>query len=722
MSDISQLRDQLKLQPVETDSLTFGEFLARLKDKPEMADTAAALLIRAIEKRGEVNIESVPKERQPYLRMLKKMRIVSWKAFDKVKGSQRTVARVMNHLRQAAANGYQLRLALIFKGGPGSGKSFLAEAIKSTLEGEVIYSVADCPVHENPINLLNLVLPKAEPERHEAIEKLAEQLHLGEVECAHSGKASLRDLLATAGEPCQKCWSKIMEGDSKANPNLFDVEVKGLRLSSRKFGIATWTMQEPLLTTLSHGSRGIVDMPELFSSGAPMSMGALSVLLDATNDRRIPSAGNRMPSEGQVDIQSGWLPLDAILMGQTNDGAWERFIATQPDPNKFTRRMQIMNVPYITSVTEEELAYRDFLDNMRDKPHFGPMALKLTALLAVISRMKKDHEVDIVTRARMYDGEQLIVEKKNDRSATTYGYYGGSSNSASKKAEVEHWSVGEFWAEAGEDEGLNGLNMAVMLGIISQITEFALKDRDRCVSELEMINFLRASLAQMAKTPGLTDKEKEVYKNCEEFLKGPKSFDDTAVGLIEAEYRRVLRRQLFEVTAPDFERRANELFSRYRAHAKAFSTGFAEVEETVIQAGVRTLRKEKVDEAFLNDLDQWMGLSGSAEKNDFRRSIDAEIGVILESRLKQNAEAGMDEEVDINWQTVPRLADGIAKKLNEETAKRLEVVLKSDIELNDEEKAQRRDALQRFDKLGYCRHCQKQALAYFRDYKLWNQS
>lgn len=721
MSDISQLRNQLKLQPVEADSLSFGEFLARLKDKPEMADTAAALLIRAIEKRGETDIEKVPKERQPYLRMLKKMRIVSWKAFDKVKGSQRTVARVMNHLRQAAANGYQLRLALIFKGGPGSGKSFLADAIKSTLEGEVIYAVADCPVHENPINLLNLILPKEEPERSEAIDRLSRQLHMHDDECEHNDQLSLRDLLASSGEPCQKCWSKIMEGDNKDNPNLFDVEVKGLRLSSRKFGISTWTMQEPLLSSLAHGSRGIVDMPELFSSASPMAMGALSSLLDATNDRRIPAAGKRMPTEAQGDSESGWQPLDAVLLGQTNDGAWERFIASQPDPNKFTRRMHILNVPYITSVTEEELAYRDFLDGMRDKPHFGPIALKLAALLAVISRMKKDHEVDIVTRARMYDGEQLIVEKTDKSIATAYGAYGGSS-STTKKTEVEHWSVGEFWAEAGEDEGLSGLNMAVMLGIVSQIAELALKDKDRCVSELEMINFLRLSLAQMAKTPGLTDKEKEVYKNCEEFLKGPKTFDDTEVGLIEAEYRRVLRRQLFAAAAPDFERRAGELFSRYRAHAKANSTGFAEVEETINQAGIPTLRKEKVDEDFLNDLEQWMGLIGASERNDFRRSIDAEIGVVLESRLQQNAEAGIDEEVDITWQTVPRLAEGIAKKLNEETAKRLEIVLKSEIELTDEERAQRREALQRFDKLGYCRHCQEQALAYFRDYKLWNQS
>ncbi len=48
-----------------------------------------------------------------------------------------------------------------------------------------------------------------------------------------------------------------------------------------------------------------------------------------------------------------------------------------------------------------------------DLSHLDPMTLKIAALLAVISRMKKEQEVDIVSRARMYDGEQLVVEMKN---------------------------------------------------------------------------------------------------------------------------------------------------------------------------------------------------------------------------------------------------------------------------------------------------------------------
>ena len=160
MANHEKLHELLGLAPVVVEKITFGEFLSRLKDNPQIADTAAATLVRAIESKGEVDIKSAPPTLRPYLTMLKKMGVPTWKAFKKVRGSQRTVARILNHLRAAAANGYQLRLALILKGGPGSGKSYLADAIKECLEGEIVYTVKDCPVHENPVNLLNLLPPE----------------------------------------------------------------------------------------------------------------------------------------------------------------------------------------------------------------------------------------------------------------------------------------------------------------------------------------------------------------------------------------------------------------------------------------------------------------------------------------------------------------------------------------------------------------------------------
>jgi predicted Ser/Thr protein kinase len=736
-----------------------------LKDTPEIADTAAATLVRAIESKGEVDIKTAPEALRPYLSMLKRMGVPSWKAFKRVKGSQRTVARILNNLRAAAANGYQLRLAYLLKGGPGSGKSLLADAFKDCLENEIVYAVKDCPVHENPVNLLNL-LPS------ERIDDIAEMLELTDkhrIEQAkqegkgNKPKPSLRDLMATSGQPCQICWSQIMEGAKDGEkPDLLKVEVQALRLSSRKFGIATWSKDCTLATALRKGSRGVVDMPEIFGSAAAGgnqsgSVDELDLLLEATNDRRIPAGcssdeghdckdheGHAGHDHKKVKVsRSGFEPLDCVMIGQTNDGSYERFIKEQADPNKFTRRLQIINVPYVTSVSSEESEYSEFIESMRDKPHFDPMTLKIAALLAVISRMKKEQEVDIVSRARMYDGEQLVVEMKNPTAAAndqygralgTGGPYGGNTT---EKKEVRYWSVGQFWAEAGEDEGMYGLNMPAMLKLMSEAVELSLRapngpsasspanspNGERCISTLEMLTFLRARVAQLQKTPGLTKKEEEVLKNCTEYLKAPTSIESKA-GLIEEEYRRVLRRQFLDVMAPDFDRRATEIFERYRIHARAFSSGEKKCKEMVEQGGKKVERLVDVSTDFLSDIERWMSITSSNDREVFRRSVETQITpfLIAAVELKEQEVGGENSGVDkieLTWRSLPKLADGIRAKLNDETTKKLGRLLKSEISLNDEDKVLRREALDRFSKLGYCEHCRQVALTYFNDYQLW---
>ncbi|MBS2002757.1 MAG: hypothetical protein JST44_14700 [Cyanobacteria bacterium SZAS LIN-5] len=729
MSDVTQLRELLGLAGVKQGDLKFQDFLLALKDHPEYADTAASMLIRAIESRGEIEIDSAPPERRPYLRMLAKMRVSSWKAFDHIKGSQRTVALLMEHLYNASQNGLQLRLAIILKGGPASGKGALAMAIKDTLEGELVHSVAGCPVHENPINLLTLLPP-------ERLDTIAKAIGMTDDDAKKAGKPSLRQLVATAGRPCHHCWTQVMgEGkDVKTEPNLGDVMVEHVRLSSRNFGISTWSGQETLLSVLKRGSRGVVDMPEIFSLGAaPGAVNPeLDLLLEATNDRRIPGMGSnevalpgspfKLANPNAVD--TGWMPLDAILIGQTNDGAWDSFMSAQKDKDKFTRRMAIIQVPYNTSVTEEEAAYRDAVNAMRDQPHFDPMALKLLALTAVISRMKVQHDVDVVTRARMYDGEQLRVEKKPK---TTTGSTGGAASTGTAgtlgNTEKAYWHVGEFWQDAGADEGMFGLHMTDMFKIVSEITEAALESKHKSVSAIGLINYLRGKIAEMKKQPGLTKKQEEVLASVEGYLKGPKSYSDREVGVIEKEYRRVLVRQLFEVASPDFDRRATELFERYRLHAKAYSIGDKTVREEVVQAGVPSTRTVKVDVAFLDEMDKWMGMTTDKDRDAFRRSIETRIGLATQMQLEED-EAGLknSESSIITWQSLQEIADGIRKKLNSETAKVLENLLKSEIELDEEQKKLRRETLERFDKLGYNDYTRQQALTYFRDYKLWIQS
>src|SRR5262249_46740964 len=132
----AMLKDSLcgDLKPQKLPTISMAQFLMELKDHPERADTAHALLVRAVEAMGEVEIDKEPAHRQPRLRMLKDLGYRLYKAFDHVRGAQRTTHEQMEHLRAAKRGGYQLFLAMIIMGPPGSGKTMLVDAYKAALE------------------------------------------------------------------------------------------------------------------------------------------------------------------------------------------------------------------------------------------------------------------------------------------------------------------------------------------------------------------------------------------------------------------------------------------------------------------------------------------------------------------------------------------------------------------------------------------------------------
>lgn len=709
MSDNNKLRSLLGLKPVKEEELTFGQFLGRLKDQPFIAETAPSLLVRAIEASGEVEIDKVPEARRPYLRQLKQRGITSYKAFDHVRGSQRIVHRLVNHWRAAAANGYQLFQAVTLRGGPGSGKGLLANACKDVLEDAIVYVLPSCPVHENPLNLLTL-LPVS------SVKEIAKELGITDV--------VLEKMLAVAGKPCQDCWKAIMENKDPSNPpNLIDQPVHALRLSSRKFGIATWSPAPEgqgcsLYSALLRGSRGIVDMPELFTVTEPAQgeVSELDILIEATNDRSIPLAGRCSSEDAQ-----GRAPIDAVLIGQTNLGSMNEFLKKAKDPNRYQRRIQVIDVPYITSVTEEEFAYKDHLAKMKALPHIDPMALKMAALFAVISRLPKEHEVDLVTRARMIDGEDLLVEKKSSTVKSTTsggGMWSGMSSmtSSATKTEKQYWSVDHFLGS--EDDGMYGMNLPDMLAIVSKAVDFYLKRKPQFLSSLRMIRFLRARIDEMAaRATNLSEKDKEVLKNCTEFLKFAR-FKGDEPGLIEREYRRVLKRELLQVFAPDYSSRAEEIFAKYQLHARFYAQGLTKFPDPKNRS-----RSIDVDTDFLNKVDTAMGLdSWGDDRAQFRRALDAEILSKTQEHAGkvESGDPAASEALTINWKTLPKLEAGIRKMLNDEVEKQIERILSPAVfQLNEQEQKHREESLERFRALGYTGDSLEEALQYVKDFELW---
>ncbi len=700
----NELIELLGLDALHAGSMNYPDFLQVLKEHPEYADTAAGSLVRAVKSKGLVDLTKTAPERIPYLEMLQMMRIPAYKAFDHVRGSQRVVAGIMKHFEAAAGNGYQLRQMLTLIGGPGSGKSFLVDALAAVLEGQIVYTVAGCPLHENPLNLLRLL-------KQEQLEKLA--AHLG---------PHINELMKATLEPCAHCFRQLMfDGETpRETPNLSNITVNALRLSSRNAGVSVWspsTQGNSLKTALQDGSRGLVRLVEAFSAKGikPGEVSELQILLEATEGRRIPGG----VSDGHSNEAKSYSPFDGVIVAETNKGSWDAFIAAQPDPDAFTRRNRIMTVTYNTVRTEEVQAYTDFMKNLHAVPHMDPLALKVAATLAVASRMGDDTSVepDLITRMRMYEGERISVTKKP--APTPYGGGYGTYGSQPKPADAEKVNVSDLWKAAGEQEGTYGLNMGFMLSFISQVVDVGLTmgppHKPKCVSALTMLNFLRqriGSWAQTAKTVGVTKQEEKVIERCLSYLKEIESLSSTPA-LVEKEYRRLLRAQLLQVFAPTYEQRAAEDFDTYVLHARAFAGGKSKVFDPRHRAEI------DVNVKFLDEMDSAQGLYSREDRERFRGSVDAKFNQIVRAQAQQAGEEEANQIV-IDWRTIPELAKAISSKLDAEIAKKVERILTVQVaDLAEDEKKLRSESMQRFRDLGYCDVCLEQALNYSKDHKLW---
>ncbi len=718
------LTGDLRMESQTVETITVLEFLKKLRTHPEIAQPAHGLVLQRIKAGGEVDIDAEPLERQGYLRRLKAMRIPTWRVFDHIRGSQRTIARIVSYLESAAANGMQLRQALILIGGPACGKSLIMETIKLLMEGAVVYVIKDCPVHENPINILRLLQP-------DALASLARNLGMDDP----SRGVTLNALVDLGCQPCSYCYRKVMfseNGEAVENPNLAHLQVEAARLSSRTFGISTWSQAEAggtLIDAIRQGSPGICDMPEMCTvqDAGPGATLQIDALIDATDARRIPDLGT---------VGGGYLPANVFIAGQANQGSWSAFLEGQKDPDKFTRRMRILSVTYIEGRVEEKLAYLDFLKRMRRKPSFDPLALSMMSTLAVLSRLKPLPSVSPLDKVRLLNGETFIVKRYETARPKQGGYVAaagglaamGMSSSAESDSEPRALTDEEIAEamkpeEASDErdrEGMSGLTMSFMLTFLGELCEAALRaprnpafpDIEPTVTALDMIDALRGRLTTYAQSNGLTAKQKSIVQTClDEHLARARQTSETP-GWLEREYRRLLRDQLLEVFSPDFDRRAQEVFEKYVLHAKAYGDGKSTIE-------IAPRREIAVDTRFLDSVDRGKSLDPQlTSARLYRGSIDAQMVNLKFSKGTLPSEGA--SEVRHDWTALPELRQAIEDYLNRDIAGQVERLLTTKFDLlDDHEKAACDAALASFRGIGYNPVSLARALEYAKELKLW---
>lgn len=724
MSNVTHNPDELLgLKPLVVKSVPLWDFLQSLKEHPERVDTAAARLVRAVKEKGIIKPEEVDPDRRPFIQLMTDLKIPVYRVFDEVRGVQRFAQRLMAHYESAAKNGYQMRQALVLLSGPGAGKTMLGDALSQVLEGEDIWVVKGCPIGENPLNLLTL-LPQ------DRLKKLSEALGMR----TEAGD-QLEELMRTAQPPCEHCFKSVMGTDAvdeAGEPNLTKVEVQQIRMSSRTRGVAVWSPPAEteaanchLHGALTQANRGLVRLLEAFSANGVKqgSVSELSLLLEATDSRRIPSNGGA----ACASHSSGWTHLDENIVIESNPGAWKAFLESQPDRAAYLRRTRVLYMPYNTSVSEEVQAYKDSLRNLKAKPEFDPLALKMMAILAVASRMTADSSktggIDLTTRVRLYDGEPIVLSKTV--SAITdkpnpYGDYGRalstSSGSGSGGNESRTMTVEDIWKLAGDEEGKFGLNMGFMLAALSRVCEAVMSSPKKVGPALAVMGMLGTIIEMASKVPDISREEKDTYERCLKYLKplGSKTkADNDGESMLEAEYRRLLRKQFLSVFAPDYNERATTLSDKYWEHAMAAAKG-----QEVFDP--ETKRKLPVDVPFLSKLEAAMGKSVD-DAPRFRGSLVTEKAQLIQEQLQRDAKADRksDGPLKITWDLHPEIKKGISKILDDDIATKVSRLLTTEFGLTEKEEELRKDSLDRLKALGYSDATLEVALRYFKDNELW---
>lgn len=767
----NDLRNLLALEPLVEDPITFAGFLSELKGNEDRVCTAPEVILNSIVELGVEDPEEEPDtERRRFLRVLKKVGIPSFQAFKHVCGSQLFAYRFFKRfLEPASTGGAQLRKMLVIEGGPGAGKDYFKDGIERALDMVAkVYAVEGCPDNENPINLLKL-LP----------EDILKQV----ATAAGFEEGELEKLMQTAGNPCQHCYTKVMGSIDEPNekPNLGDVKIVRISLSSRSTGVFEWKPGQDcsLIAALRRANRGFISMPDAFLKRevAPGHTDERLILLDATQYRRLPGEC------GGKDATVAASPLDVLMFATTNKNSLVQFLKTLPDPDAFTGRSEQLKLPYNLVLVEEVRAYLSEMQRYDEVANFGPLALRMIGTLAVLSRYavpeKDSGFIHPIERMRLLQGEEIKVHllpparwkevwDTQSSGSSGAGDYGGgfgsgiessrrssSSSAGSNLATAKQVPTGVritpelMWSLIGSDEGLVGLDMRFMMSLLSRINQTGLaaakkkgNKGDSSVTALEAIMLLRSAIyIALRDDNNLTDAQKEVLTRCQYWLGGIPEVGETWTkeaaskpGLIEAEYRRLLKQQILQAFSPDYESRAQEMFEDYVLHAVAFAKG---------EDHVKHLRHGKIpmDEDILDDLDRYRlgkGSSGFIADDDkgFRKALTTLLSEKKDEFLgKACADKDLEPDCDEarqlriklaktwqpNWLTLPELANAIRAKLDNEIGELVQKLLKTEVvsDLDKDERERMEGALTALTELGYSEKARATILEYAKRVEVW---
>ena len=534
---------------------SFVDYLKALQTNPEVVKLAAKRLVDSIESFGVERLE----ESDPRCRKLfdgDKLRTYSYFK-DEFYGHERVIAKIMRFLKSASLKGEESRQVLLLMGPVGSGKSALADAVKKALEkaAEPVYQLEGCPIREEPLHLLPRSL------RGE-FEKLL-GVHI-------------------EGDLCPVCRYRLME-EFKGEYEKFPVVRSGFSQRGRR-GIAVvppmdansqdvsaligsediskldkFSEDDPRVLNLNGafnvGNRGVVEFVEIFKNEIEF----LHTILTATQEKQVPTPG-----------KNSMLYFDGVILSHCNEAEWNRFKSEHTNEAILDRIVKI-EVPYVLELTQEMKIYDKMLRRSDFKAHLAPHTIKVAAMFSVMSRLKPSQKCDILTKMKIYDGQEILEKGRT------------------KKVDIKDLR------DEAKHEGMDGISTR----FITKAIDSALTDSDKgFITPMRVIETLIKQVKEQ-----VVDEEKK------------KTYLEILQKTIREEYLKILEGEIAKAFVTAYEEQAQSLFDNYLDNAEAF-TNRQKMKDRV------TSEEREPDDKFMKAIEEQIGITGSA-KDGFRSDVTA---------------------------------------------------------------------------------------------------
>ena len=481
---------------------TFRDYLPLLLQQPTIAQRAHARLYSMIKSAG-VQIDEAGKEHYAFFE-------------QELFGIDEPLAKVVEYFKAASLGSDVGRRILLLYGPPSSGKSQLVILLKRGLEefsrseAGAVYAIADCPQHEEPLNLIPHVL------RRDFQDETG---------------------LYIEGELCPLCSLHLRE---KYHNDIYKVPVRRITFSEKeRCGVGTFVPSDPKSQDIAElvgsidlstiGDYGSESDPRAYRFDGELNVanrGMMEFIEMLKADERFLYVLLTLAQE--KNIKTGRFPLiyaDECVVAHTNETEFNEFLADKKS-EALHDRMIMVRIPYNLKVSQEERIYHKLLRQTdRQGLHIAPHALRVAAIFAILTRLEepKIAGLTLLKKLKLYDGEDVEGFRQKDL---------------------------KLIQEQAEREGMDGISPRF---IINRISSSLIKPGRHCINPIDMLRSIKEGIESQG-----------------HFKKADRERYSQLIAEARREYDEIARNDVQKAFFVSFEQEATTLVDNYLDNVEAY--------------------------------------------------------------------------------------------------------------------------------------------------------